>query len=140
MISCGFQGLPYNIIHSSIYDRLTQGETNKGFLRTGRVVFFRATAYRTFVAFSKSVRDSLTYTSWATFIRFVYFDKIAYAKLKSTYIDEEAAVARFSDKTCSPKSMYRFADYVGSLIFHVHVRSDELLVVRYREPPKFCPG
>lgn len=74
-----------------------QGESDIVFLRTGRIVFLRATAART----------------WEAFQRYVYFNEIEFAKLKSSYPNASEASARFKNKTCSPKSMYRFADQFG---------------------------
>ncbi|KIY65991.1 hypothetical protein CYLTODRAFT_423871 [Cylindrobasidium torrendii FP15055 ss-10] len=70
---------------------------NSQYSRLGRVVFLRGTAART----------------WEAFQHYLYFDEITFAKLKSTYKNRKAARARFTERSCSPKSMYRFADQFG---------------------------
>lgn len=109
-----------------------QGKSKDRFLRMGRVVFLRSTAYRTSVHIFRIVYFSRILTScasWEAFVRFVYFGKIDYAKLKSSYKNKEEAAARFSEQRCSPKSMYRFAQQVGGLCVQVLIY---WLLVRYR--------
>ncbi|KIY65604.1 hypothetical protein CYLTODRAFT_424221 [Cylindrobasidium torrendii FP15055 ss-10] len=63
-----------------------------------RVIFLNSTAART----------------WSAFQNYAYFGDIKFAKLKSSHKDPiEGTIARFEEESCSPKSMYRFADQFG---------------------------
>ncbi|KIY65598.1 hypothetical protein CYLTODRAFT_424216 [Cylindrobasidium torrendii FP15055 ss-10] len=74
-----------------------QNSSDLKFLRMGRVIFLRSTAART----------------WRAFQYYAYFGDIKFSKLKSSYSGNKEASARLTEKGCSPKSMYRFADQFG---------------------------
>ncbi|KIY65586.1 hypothetical protein CYLTODRAFT_445259 [Cylindrobasidium torrendii FP15055 ss-10] len=72
--------------------------TRTKFLRVGRVLVIRNTALRT----------------WNALVRYLYFNDVTFAPLKSSFLKTAEIRKRFDDKdSCSPKSMYRLADRLG---------------------------
>ncbi|KAH9942338.1 uncharacterized protein BXZ73DRAFT_74614 [Epithele typhae] len=78
--------------------------------RTGRVIFLKDIAHRT----------------WRAFIFYTYFGILSFAPLRSDPVTEEEAghVGPFKAPQCSPKSMYRLADKYGVQVVKQQAAAD----------------